>query len=585
MINKNSLLIITLLISLLLGACGRSGAPDMPVTPETQTLNDPDLSPSLKKEVLIAYDSEPSSEFGKLGLAYAIVLRNLIGHFDLAVELVEVDSYVPGSLNDYRATFYLGSFFDNKIPREFLRDAVASKNTLVWFKYNLWALTDETELGFVAKHGFRSGSVKGFNVPPSSEVQEPGFFDKITYKSKDFIKHYQYDAETGKGIADPDLGTIIIENPAKLRTWVSITNQKTAEQNPYIVQSDNFWYVGDIPFSFMGPRDRYLVLADMLHDMLDVAHEESHHALVRLEDVNAKTPTKSLLALTDHLAEKNIPFSIAVIPRYLDPLGVSNNGEAEDIMFSEATSLINTLKYMTENGGSIVMHGYTHQYGNIRNPENALSGTDYEFWNVVDNQLIDGETQQSLLEVLDQGLTDLTASGFAPYAWTTPHYQASPLAYKTFPERFDATYQRVVYYTADNPDLHSAEAGKDFAIGQFFPYLIHEDYYGQRVIPENIGNIQVHLDIKVNNSYSEDCDDLLENARYASVVRDGVASFFFHPFLLDGSEDDAGLETFKCLTDGISDLGFSWIGGSEYINSSVLAPTSAAAQLTGNSRQ
>jgi uncharacterized protein YdaL len=74
-----------------------------------------------------------------------------------------------------------------------------------------------------------------------------------------------------------------------------------------------------------GPRDRYLVLADMLHDMLGVNHAESHKAMVRLEDVSALVSVTAMKSLTDYLYQQRIPFSIATIPYYKDPLGVYNS--------------------------------------------------------------------------------------------------------------------------------------------------------------------------------------------------------------------------------------------------------------------
>ncbi|MGV7959497.1 hypothetical protein PJP14_29795, partial [Mycobacterium kansasii] len=78
--------------------------------------------------------------------------------------------------------------------------------------------------------------------------------------------------------ADPDVGLTAITDTTKAQNLVSMSNPKTGEQAPYVVRSGNFWYVADLPFSYIGPRDRYLVLADMLHDMLGVNHAESHKA-------------------------------------------------------------------------------------------------------------------------------------------------------------------------------------------------------------------------------------------------------------------------------------------------------------------
>ena len=48
------------------------------------------------------------------------------------------------------------------------------------------------------------------------------------------------------------------------------------------MRSGNFWYVADMPFSYIGPRDRYLAMCDMLHDILGTNAPTLHRALVRL---------------------------------------------------------------------------------------------------------------------------------------------------------------------------------------------------------------------------------------------------------------------------------------------------------------
>ena len=53
------------------------------------------------------------------------------------------------------------------------------------------------------------------------------------------------------------------------------------------------------------------------------------------------------------------------------------------------------------------------------------------------------------------------------------------------------------------------------------------------------------------------------NAKYAKTVRDGVASFFFHPFWLEPELGTPGFEDFKKTVEGISALGFTWIAPSK----------------------
>jgi hypothetical protein len=92
-----------------------------------------------------------------------------------------------------------------------------------------------------------------------------------------------------------------------------------------------------------------------------------------LEDVGALVTAQSMRTLSDYLSSKAIPFSIAAIPFYRDPLGEYNGGVAQEIHLAQATRLKNALNYARARGGKIVMHGYTHQYNSMRNPHSAVS--------------------------------------------------------------------------------------------------------------------------------------------------------------------------------------------------------------------
>lgn len=43
------------------------------------------------------------------------------------------------------------------------------------------------------------------------------------------------------------------------------------------------------------------------------------------------------------------------------------------------------------------------------------------------------------------------------------------------------------------------------------------------------------------------------------VVRDGFASWFFHPFWLEPDLNEPGFADFQSVMNGISALGFSWV--------------------------
>jgi uncharacterized protein YdaL len=532
---------------------------------------------------LILYDAVAGSPTEKFGLAYAIMLSNLLGHFNEQVNLLPINRYTAGSVELYQTTFYLGSHYDNRVPAAFLQDVRRTNRTIVWFKNNLWHLAWNASYDFIGRYGFAFVGMRGFDARPSAENPQPGFFDTITYKSLPFVKFYSYDATANVAYADPDIGIASVLDANKARVWLMATNSTTGEMTPYVVRSGQFWYVADLPFSYIGPRDRYVVFCDLLHDILRQPHHENHRALIRLEDVSAKVEPTSFRQLVNYLSNQDIPFSVALIPTYRDAFGVNNHGVPETIELAQAPNLLNAAKYARQRGGSLVMHGHTHQFNALQNPS-GLTGTDWEFWDVLNNAPVPGDSQALLLRRIDAGLSALRAQGLLPFAWETPHYQGSPLAYRAAQKRFNVKYERGTYYTADRPKL----AEGDYAVPQFFPYLIKEDFYGHRVIPENLGNVvysqgettaalrnkatpapcgqrtslsqtdSLRLRHNVRRSLVGNHFALYENARYAWVVRDGFASFFFHPYLVRADSGAPALADLKVLVDGIEKLGYKW---------------------------
>jgi uncharacterized protein YdaL len=514
-------------------------------------------------KVLALYDQPSGTEWDKLGLAYAIMLRNLLGHFDAQVDVVPVQQYTPGAVNNYSATFYLGAAYDHQLPAAFLSDAATTTRTLVWFKYNLWQLAWNPAYNFTASKGINFAGLHGLSAQPTPSNPKPPFFDTVKYKGLDFVKYYQYDAARNVVTADPDIGWVTIADATKAQSVVTIASPQTRESSPYIARSGNFWYVADLPFSFIGPRDRYLVFADVLHDMLGLNHAFYHKAMVRLEDVGAMVSVEAMKSLSDYLSSKAIPFSVAVIPRYMDPMGLYNGGVRQEVSLAQAKNLQTALNYARTKGGELVMHGFTHQYGAMKNPHTGVSGDDYEFWNIVDNTPVQEDSASWAQGRLSNGLRDMKALGFNPIAWEAPHYHTSALTARTAPTLFTKTYQRVVYFTADKPN-YLASVARDYGVGQFYPYTIYHDYYGQRVLPENLGNIEYDIHtIDPTSNYNYTPDDIILNAKYAKTVRDGVASFFFHPFWLEPELGVPGMQDFQKTVDGITALGFTWVAPSK----------------------
>ncbi len=524
---------------------------------------------------LILYDAPEDQAFQKIGLIYAIMLENLLGHFKADITLMPIEDYYTGMVESYDTTFYLGAYYNNSVSPSFMNDVMTTQQTIVWFKYNIWQLAwDTTKYDFTGRFGFSFNGLRGLNQEPSAGEPDPGFFDTVLYKGLVFKKYYDYDVSNQTVIADPDVGVTQVIDPAEAEVLVPIENSVTSEQVPYIIRSNNFWYIGDMPFSFIGPRDRYLVICDILHDILQIQHPEDHRAMVRLEDVSPIEDGNNMETLTDYLGKRKIPFSIAVVPVYWDPLGHYNGYVPMKILLSDAAGLLDSLQYATQRGGDILMHGYTHQYDATPNPYTGVTADDFEFWNIVDNSPVaEEDSAEWALERILAGLNEFQAPGIEPFIFETPHYIASPKSYQAMGELFAGRYERSYYYTSEVPQLNTDfdNPDRDFAAGQFFPYIIYSDHYGQIVIPENLGNIEYDIrEIDPLSYIDYGWKELKTNAEYALTVRDGYASFFFHPFWLERDLGVSGFRDFKNLVNAITRLGYKWVGAKsefEQINS------------------
>jgi uncharacterized protein YdaL len=377
--------------------------------------------------------------------------------------------------------------------------------------------------------------------------------------------------------ADPDIGLTEIVDPARVKVHAEIENRATGARAPYTLQAGNFWYVADMPFSYIGPRDRYLAIADLLHEIMTPGASTAgapRQALIRFEDVSALTEPAHLGTLAALMQQWQdpvtgsatpIPFSIALISRYRDPLGIYNGGVAQDIRLRNARALKTALNDALARGGRLVMHGWTHQYSNVRNPWSAVSGDDFEFWDIVGNRPLPKDSLRDWRSYIDSGIKELTGAGYSAFAFEAPHYQASPRAYRAIAERFRVAYERAYYYTSESPVLDPNASNRDFAVGQFFPYPIKRDWYGRKVLPENLGNIEYDIsEIDPSSYLSYGWEELARNAEVLhAVVRDGTASFFFHPFWLgtftrpDGSVYPIDAQgDLKRLLTAIGRLGF-----------------------------
>jgi len=456
----------------------------------------------LKKILILA---EGKYSLKNLAVADARQLADLLGHFNTQVTLKGVDEYSKNELNNYNFIFYVGFNRNNAVPNIFVNDVIRTDKPVVWLNTGLISTSKNPE--FEKKYRFNVQYIDSVSV-----------FNFVKSNGKIFTKG----EETSHIINILDKNTVQI-----LATALS---SKKKIEVPYIIKSNNLIYITDSPLGYADETDRYLLFADMLHDILGEEHEGSHSAIVRIEDVNSLSDPNSLREIADLLSSRGIPFLVGVVPIYIDPQ------QGLRIPLSEKPELIDALKYMVKNGGTIVMHGVTHQY-------KGVSTADFEFWDGQTNQPIKNETEEDIAKKIDLGLQEFTKNGLYPLLWETPHYTASFKLYNTIAKYFGTSIEQRL--SIENADY-----------SQYFPYIINKDLFGQKIFPENLGFVP--LDVDDPSVGDSAVSKILRGAKVNLNVRDGFAAFFFHPFIK--------LSLLKELVDGIQGMGYTFIDLKDYHN-------------------
>lgn len=485
---------------------------------------------STANTTLVLYDT--TNQWGHLGELYATMVANLVGRFG-AQKSLPVTQYKANMMDSYKAVIYIGSTYDEPLPAAFLTDVNENTKKVMWIGSNIWQLT-AADANFQTKFGW---NWKGFDY---SEVHE------VAYKGRKLTRS----AHNNSGIMD-----YVISDAAKVKVVAEAVRKSDQSKFPWAVSSGNLTYVGEIPFAYINETDRQLIFADMLFDLLDPNAKEQHRALVRLEDVGPDADPDSLRAIADYLHSEKVPFSVAVYSRYVDSLGIENNGRPETYALWQRPEVVKALKYMQSKGGTLLMHGWTHQYGKVINPYDGRSGNDFEFFAahvdpVTDYVIYDGPVKEDSAAWAKSRITgatlDFVLSGLSvPKIFEFPHYAGSAVDYKAVKDAGLGTrYERSLYF---NGTLSGKAVNNKSYVGQLFPYVV-KDVYGSKVLPENMGNYESE---GYNNHPPRLAADLVKSAEANLVVRDGFASFFFHPYY--------ELQALKDIVKGVKGTGYTFV--------------------------
>lgn len=307
-------------------------------------------------------------------------------------------------------------------------------------------------------------------------------------------------------------------------------------QSYYVATSQLFdWtshYVGEMLFSYFQEKPE----------------TDKHRAYLRLEDVHPAADTKQLQEIAELLKEKNIPYMIAVIPVYMDP------STGKTIHLKDKPEVVDVLRFMQSNGGSIVMHGYTHQF------YDSETGEGFEFWDVKTDQPIrhpnheqpktrqdfksdaaynayveNGEKFEEtyIRDHIEKGITELALAKLYPLAFEAPHYAISQKGYEILSRYFSTYVGQLQLGDATWRAMHATAF-------QSNPSFLH----GMKVLPETVGFVEAN---KSHAAYQ-----IKERALSFTKLSDGIIGAFYHPYL--------GIKPFKKLLNELETIpNIEWI--------------------------
>jgi uncharacterized protein YdaL len=466
------------------------------------------------RRALVLYDS--TGRYAAYGAQAGVLAANFVSHFAQPVRQ-PVSTYRAGEMARYAAVVYVGTNYGEPLPKGFLADVRAGARPVLWLGENAYQLTD---VAFARARGWREG--------------------------RDRFRHYVSVRYRGVRLTTTsnDLAGIDVVDPGRVAV-VGTAVAADGSSVPWAVRSGNLTYVSEVPLDSEGGQDRSFAVADMMAGMFGPV-QQRHRALIRLEDVGPAADPVQLRQIADLLAARSIPFSVAVYPVYVGPV---TQHPRERIRLQDRPQVVDAIKYMLSKGGTLVLHGYTHQLGDRRNPTNGESGEDYEFLRVhynahyvlIYNDPVTKNPAAWARHRIDMALAAIRSAGLPrPELWQFPEYGASPAEYRVAASMFTARFERG-NYAAGRPGHEDLKTLTE----QTPPYLVR-DVYGGPVLPETLGYvIGPHVPATGQGSVRA---ILAAGAVQKAAVRDNVAGVYYHPFL--------GTTPLRQLVDGLRHEGY-----------------------------
>lgn len=404
-----------------------------------------------ENKTLIIYECEKSFSFNENKINH---LNELLYRFSNNVSKISIDEYNQGYINEFDYVFI--DNIQNNISNKYLIDDLLNyRGSIYWIGNQIESLLNNNDI---------------YNLDYENKNNN---IQVIKYKGNEFR------------LNNNNYFNII---KAKDNVDVIATMSDGYNEYPYIIKDKNLYYISDYSIN-----DLY-IFEDTLNDFYNVRSFNDEKIFVKIDDVHLFRDNAKLKEIANYLYIENVPFMINLIPAYFDSQNRKLNTLYDDKEFIE------TIKYMQQKGGSVVLHGYSNSL--------EFSDEGYEFWDIKLDKPIEKDLDIYIKNRVLSGLRLCIENDIYPLAFESPNYAMNIDGYKEIKKYFSTYIGR---YQNNN---------EKFVISTF-PYIIKDSNSFNVLIPENLGAIEADNNLSV--------DIIKENFDKLSIVRGYSGGFLFNP--------------------------------------------------------
>ncbi|HHD2751571.1 TPA: DUF2334 domain-containing protein [Clostridium perfringens] len=422
---------------------------------------------SKEEKVLVLYDKETI-----FSLNYNILnsVSELLGAYgNKKAEAMNIHDYKKDDINNYNCVMVI-SIDGNIENRELNKDLNDYKGKIYFIGTGLEKYMDlkKYNLEYI---------VKNLNI------------ESVNYNRNDFKNH----DETKKFYISKNIDSVVI-NPKEVDKVYSYVSDGR-EQYPNIWIKENLYHMSLLPDETMN----LFMLADSLNDFFQINREGKPKIFVRIEDVHLFRDTNELRKMADYLYGEGIPFIIALIPTY------KNLKTGHVTKLSDMPEFVDTIKYMQDRGGSVILHGYDH--GGFKG---ANDDEDFEFWDGENNSPVNWDLSTYIHDNMGDAIKECVKNGIYPLGFEAPHYGMDSKGYKEIKKYF-STYVGQYQSSDDNFTTTS------------YPYILKNTECFNMLIPENLEYVDPNDEMWFSN--------FQRNFDILNIVRAPEGGFFYHSFV------------------------------------------------------